>query len=251
MRSHHVDLRFYGALRDFLAKGASSGLVTRTFDVAGSVKDMIEACGVPHTEIALVIANGEPVDYRYRVGNGDRIAVYPPFTSIDVSPVALVAPEALDEPRFVLDVHLGRLARFLRLLGFDALHDRHSTDPDLVDISTRQRRILLTRDIELLMHGSLTHGYFVRSVQLESQLEEVADRFDLRNLARPFSRCMACNGPLHAVPKADVAADLPEATRAAYDDFKRCAACRRIYWPGAHYRRLSGIVDSVTETFPP
>lgn len=245
MRSHHVDLRFYGALRDFLAGGASSGLVTRTFDVAGSVKDMIEACGVPHTEIALVVANGEPVDYRYRVGDGDRIAVYPPFTSIDVSPVALVAPEDLDEPRFVLDVHLGRLARYLRLLGFDTLHDGHRTDPELVEISTEQRRVLLTRDIDLLMHGSLTHGYFVRSVRPEEQLEEVAARFDLQGHLRPFSRCMVCNGRLASVPKTEVAADLPEATRAAYDDFKRCTSCRRIYWPGAHYDRLSRIVATV------
>lgn len=245
MQSQHVDLRFYGALRDFLSFGASSGLVTRTFDVPGSVKDMIEACGVPHTEIALVLANGESVDYRYRVADGDRIAVYPPFKSIDVSSVALVAPEALDEPRFVLDVHLGRLARYLRLLGFDSLHNDSWTDPDLVQIAAADRRVLLTRDIDVLMHGSLTHGYFVRSTDPAEQLEEVAARFELGEDMTPFSRCMACNGSLAPVAKQDVASELPPRTRDAYHDFTRCRSCRRVYWPGAHYGSLVEIVEGI------
>ena len=246
MVSHYVDLRFYGPLRDFLTSGASSGFVTRTFDVAGSVKDVIEACGVPHTEVALVLANDESVDYAYRVADGDRITVYPPFATVDVSSVSLVDPGALDEPRFVLDVHLGRLARYLRLLGFDSLYEDSWSDPDLVAVSTTQRRMLLTRDVGLLMHRSLSYGYFVRAIDPTEQIHEVAGRFDLAEGMSPFSRCMACNGRLIPVAKEEVADRLPPRTRAHYDDFRQCAACRRVYWQGSHFERLAQIVESVS-----
>ncbi len=118
-------LRFYAELRDFLAPERRSGTVTHTFDVPGSVKDVIEASGVPHTEVDLILANGESVDFSYQMAEGDRISVYPVFESFDISSVARVRPEPLRQVRFVLDGHLGRLARYLRLLGFDSLSRQH------------------------------------------------------------------------------------------------------------------------------
>ncbi len=215
----------------------------RGFDVPGSVKDMIEACGVPHTEIDLIIANGQSVDFSYQVHDGDQISVYPVFESFDITPIVKVRPEPLRRLRFVADNHLGRLARFLRLLGLDTLHDQSWNDPDLVEISTRQRRILLTRDVDLLKHGSLTHGYFVRAGDPREQVTEVARRFQLE--PTPFTRCMVCNGELAPVGKEEIADRLPPATRDHIDEYRMCSDCEKLYWRGAHHADLSRVIEAV------
>jgi uncharacterized protein with PIN domain len=236
-------LRFYAELKDFLTADRRSGTVTRTFDVPGSVKDVIEACGVPHTEVDLILANGESVDFSYRVTDGDRISVYPVFEAFDISSVVRVRPRALRDMRFVLDVHLGRLAKYLRLLGFDTLYSNVWSDHELVVISTGQHRILLTRDVGLLKHGSVTHGYYVRATNPRQQLIEIVRRFHLAEHLLPFTRCMECNGLLEPAEKADIADRLPPATRDRFDKYRTCTTCERIYWRGSHYRRLNEIVE--------
>jgi uncharacterized protein with PIN domain len=240
-----VDLRFYAELRDFLSSDRRSGMVTRSFDVAPSVKDMIEACGVPHTEVDLILTNGAAVDFTYRVRAGDRIGVYPRFRTFAIESSWRVGPAPLSDPRFVLDVHLGRLAKYLRLLGFDSAYGAGMDDPQLVEVSTRDNRVLLTRDIDLLMHGVLTHGYFVRAIDPYEQLSEVVRRFDLMDSIDAFTRCMACNGALRAVDKEEIADGLQPRTRRHYDEFRRCGECAQIYWKGSHYAQLQKVVDSV------
>lgn len=219
-----------------------SGAVIRSFDVPGSVKDMIEASGVPHTEIDLIIANGRSVDFSYRVQDGDRIGVFPVFESLDIAPITRVRPERLAEARFVADCHLGRLARFLRLLGFDTRYDRTWADRRLVSISTAEERMLLTRDVGLLKHGSLTHGYFVRATDPMEQMIEVVLRFRLSHQIVPFTRCMVCNGALVAVAKDEIAPQVPPETRRNIATFRRCASCGKVYWRGAHHPELRRIV---------
>lgn len=243
----YADLRFYAALRDFLPTDRRSATVTRSFDVPGSVKDMIEACGVPHTEVDVILVNGEAVDFTYQVQDGNRISVFPPFEEFEIEPVLRVAPDPLLELRFVIDGHLGKLARYLRLLGFDSAYDIVWSDPDLVTISTREERILLTRDIGLLMHGALAHGYFVRAVDPREQIVEITRRFDLATSMAPFSRCTACNGELRAANKEEITHRLPPGTREHYDEFHQCPDCRRVYWEGSHFDRLQEIVDLVGE----
>jgi uncharacterized protein with PIN domain len=249
-----VSLRFYAELTDFLPEELRSGEVICSFDVSGSVKDMIEGCGVPHTEVDLILANSRPVDFSYLVEDGDRISVFPLFESFDISPIVKVRPQPLREVRFVADNHLGRLTRFLRLLGFDTRYQRDWTDPELVRISTSEHRILLTRDVELLKNGSLTHGYCVRATDSRQQLTEIVRRFHLSEQLIPFSRCMACNGELAPVAKEDIAHRLPLETRTHVDDFVVCSSCDQVYWEGAHHPELAGIVasarqaESVTES---
>lgn len=243
----HADLRFYGDLRCFLATDRRSGTVTRSFDVPGSVKDAIEACGVPHTEVEVIVANRWAVDFSYRVQDGDRIAIYPPFHQLEVEPAQRLSPSPLDEARFVVDGHLGKLARYLRLLGFDSVYNVDWVDSHLVEISTQQDRILLTRDVELLMHGALTRGYFVRAIDPMAQVIEVGHRYGLASSINPFTRCMACNGELCSVEKRDVIDRLQPETRRHYDEFFQCADCARVYWRGSHYRRLMQIVDGVRD----
>ncbi len=245
--TRYADLRFYAGLRDFLSSDRRSGMVTRSFDVAGSVKDMIEGCGVPHTEVEVILANGEAVDFSYRVHDGDRISVYPPFHEFDVEPTWRLSPEPLPEPRFVLDGHLGKLTRYLRLVGFDSSYDVEWTELELVEASTREGRVLLTRDIGLLMRGVLTRGYFVRATDPREQLTEVVGRFDLVASIDAFTRCTACNGELRDVEKEEIVDRLLPKTREHYDDFHRCTNCERIYWKGSHYARLKEIVDRVAQ----
>jgi uncharacterized protein with PIN domain len=239
-----AELRFYAELKDLLTAGRRSGVVIRTFSVPGSVKDAIEACGVPHTEVDLILANGESVDFSYRVADGDRISVYPVFEAFDISPVLRVRPQALRRVRFVLDGDLSRLAGYLRLLGFDSLCEDAWSDHDLVAISTTEHRILLTRDVGLLKHGSITHGHYVRATDPREQLMETVRRFHLSDRISPFTRCLPCNGLLEPAEKADVAHRLPPATRRRFDEYWICSACERVYWRGAHYRQLNEIVEA-------
>jgi len=238
--------RFYAELNDHLPRDCRHKTLEKAFFVPGPVKDIIESFGVPHTEVELIVANGESVPFSYVVRDGDRIAVYPMFESFDITPELQVRREALREPRFVLDVHLGRLAAYLRMLGLDAVYGNRSSDSELVRVSSEEQRILLTRDRGLLKHGAVTHGYQVRHTDSRRQLAEVVERFDLGRAMRPFTRCMACNGMLAEVPKEQVRRLLPPRTAAFYEEFLQCAQCGRPYWKGSHYRRMQSWVSELT-----
>ena len=240
-------LRVYGELNDFLLPADRQVTLVVPVDRGTTVKDFIEAHGVPHTEIDLVLVNGESVDFGRPLGDGDRVAAYPVFEALDVAPVTRVRPEPLRVIRFVLDVHLGRLARYLRLVGFDTLYDREAGDDRLAELSRAEHRVLLTRDQGLLKRRAVTHGYCVRSTAPPRQLAEVVSRFDLRRLVRPFSRCTVCNGVLEPADRSNVEVEVPERSREQFDEFQRCPNCRRIYWRGSHFARLEQIVASALE----
>lgn len=205
---------------------------------------MIEACGIPHTEVDLIVADGRSVDFSYLVNDGDGISVFPVFESFDITPIVKVRPEPLRMIRFVADSHLGRLARFLRLLGLDTLYERDWTDPELVRISTAEQRIILTRDVGLLKHGSVTHGCYVRATDPREQVTEVVRRLHLARQLTPFTRCMTCNGVLTSVAKEEVVHRLPPETRQHVDEFRICASCDKVYWQGAHHSELRRIVTA-------
>ena len=206
---------------------------------------MIESFGVPHTEVELIVANGVSVDFSYVVGNGDRIAVYPTFESVDPTPELRVRPRALRDSKFVLDVHLGRLAAGLRMLGFDTAYQTGWADAELVRISSSEHRILLTRDRALLKHRSITHGYWLRNSGSRLQIAEIVSRFDLARSIRPFTRCVRCNSVLQPVPKEQICRLIPARTAARHDDFQQCPKCARVYWKGSHYTRMSGWIEKL------
>ena len=234
--------RFYAELNDFLPGGAGGAEVVRSFQGSPSVKDQVEACGVPHTEVDVILVNGESVGFDHRLKDGDRVSVYPVFEALDVTPLVRLRPRPLRELRFVLDVHLGTLARRLRLLGFDAAWSRDAADEALVAVSLAERRVLLTRDRGILKRKELTHAAAVHATEPRRQLREAVERFDLARLAAPFTRCLGCNGTLVSVAKADVLERLPPVTRLHYDDFLTCTSCSCVFWWGPHARRLSAIV---------
>lgn len=230
--------RFYAELNDFLPAERRMTSFERKFIDAASVKDMIESLGVPHTEIDLILVNGKSVDFRYTVRDGDRISVYPVFEGLDISPVTRLRPQPLRESRFVLDTHLGRLATYLRMAGFDTLYRNDFADDELAAVSRDERRILLTRDAGLLKRAAVTHGYFVRETAVRRQFAEVMRRFDLFRQARPFTRCLRCNTILQVAIKEEIADRLPPRAAELYHEFLRCPGCDRVYWKGGHYERM-------------
>jgi len=239
--------RFYAELNDFLPPPRRQRSFAHSFELSGSVKDMIESLGVPHPEVDLILANGQSVDFSYLVKDGDRISVYPVFETLDITPLVRLRPHPLRETRFVLDVHLGRLASYLRMLGFDTLYRNDYDDPELAHISSSQNRILLTRDRGLLKRSIVTHGYCLRQTNPREQLLEVLRRFDLFRAIHPFNRCLRCNGRLEPVDKAAVVDHLPAKVEKYYDDFRRCRSCGQIYWKGSHYERMRRFIDGVLQ----
>lgn len=233
--------RFYAELNDFLPDENRGKELTRHFSVSGSVKDFVESFGVPHTEVDLLLANGKPVDFSYQVSDGDRISVYPVFESLDISSVSRVRPAPLRAIRFLLDVHVGRLAAYLRMAGFDALYGKQASDAELAEIVTREGRVLLTRDRYLLMRTAVERGYWVRSTVPKQQLLEVVKRFDLVGSMRPFTRCLACNAVLEEASRESVLERLPPKIKDK-DVFHVCPGCQRVYWEGTHYERMSTLL---------
>lgn len=220
--------RFHGELVSFLAPGRRGGAFTHSCARAATVKHAIESLGVPHTEAGRLLVNGQAATLDRIVRENDEIDVFPHEPG-----------KAAGEPlHFLADAHLGGLARFLRMLGFDTLYDNALPDPAIIEISARERRIVLTRDRELLKCRELTRGCFVHARKPEAQLREVATRFGLEAHLLPFTRCLHCNLRLEPVER-DAAADrVPAQILERYAAFVRCPGCKRIYWEGSHWERM-------------
>lgn len=247
--------RFYEELNDFLPRERRGCAFTVPCARAATTKHMIEALGVPHTEVELILVNGESSGLERMLADGDRVAVYPMFETLDVAPLLRIRDKPLRPLRFVADAHLGGLARLLRMAGFDTLYDNAFRDDDIVAIGGEQQRVVLTRDRELLKRRGVTHGCYLHAIKPAPQLRELYARFDLAAIAQPFTLCLHCNLPLRPVPKAEVVASLPESVRAEHDAFTRCDRCGRVFWKGSHHKRMAAMLDGVTaaveSTTPP
>lgn len=238
---HAAEFRFYEELSDFLPPARRRRTFVQTFRGTPAVKDVIESLGVPHTEVDLILVDGRSVRFSHRLKGQERVAVYPMFERFDIRPLHRLRPRPLRRTRFVADVHLGKLARRLRLLGFDTLYARDFTDAVLVDISARERRILLTRDVGLLKHSRVARGHWLRSTDPEEQLREVIEAFSLQRDTAPFTRCTMCNGALRKIDRAAAAGRVPPRVYARRRRFDQCAGCGRIYWRGTHFARLEAL----------
>jgi uncharacterized protein with PIN domain len=195
--------------------------------------------------VDLILVNSQPVDFRYKPAENDYISVYPVFESLDISKVNLLRNEPLRETRFIADVHLGRLARYLRMMGFDTIYRNDLEDHEIITIAESENRIVLTRDLQILKNNRVTHGYFLRSGKPGIQAREVIRRFDLKGKIKPFHRCMECNGPIQKVRKEDIRHLMPPRTRDFYNDFFQCSHCQRIYWKGSHYFEMSQWIEKI------
>lgn len=231
--------RFHGRLNDCLPQPQRGRDIRCEFQGAQSVKHLFESCGVPHTEVARILANAVPVTQKYLVEDGDRIELFPPPDGPEAAPAT--------PPRFVLDNHLGKLAAYLRLLGFDASYRNDLQDQELAAISSQEGRVLLTRDRRLLMRSVVTQGYWVRSLLPRQQVLEVLQRFGLAAAITPFGRCVHCNSQLEAVSKQAVLDQLEPLTRLYFDEFQRCPGCGQVYWKGSHYQHIQEFIRDILQ----
>jgi uncharacterized protein with PIN domain len=227
-KQREARMRFYAELNDFLPEHRRQRDFTYGFTGTPSVKDTIEAIGVPHTEVDVILVDGKSVDFNHRLEGGERLAVYPVFERCDVSSVTRLRPAPLRETRFIADVHLGTLARYLRLLGFDTAWERDLDDETIIDRAARERRIILTRDKGILKSGNVTHGYWLRATDPEEQLEEVVVALQLTAGIQPYVRCMECNGELEGITRSVAAQSVPLQVFLVYREFKRCRSCGRL-----------------------
>lgn len=231
--------RFYEELNEFLSQKQRKTSFRYSYIGTPSVKDTIEAIGVPHVEVDLILVDGKSVDFNYLLEGGELISVYPVFESLDLSDITHLREEPLRETKFVVDVNLGKLAHKLRLLGFDTLYKNDFADDEIVEISLKERRIILTRDKGILKYGDVTHGYWVRSDDLKEQIVEVVSRIQLQNSFKPFTRCSVCNGKLHETDKSSLGDQLQDDVLRDYDLFLLCDDCGKVYWQGSHYDRIN------------
>lgn len=232
-----ASFEFVNSLNDFLNQDQKGKSITAFFTDNPGIKDIIESLGVPHTEIGLIEVNSIVVDLSYRLKENDNVVVYPTLTG--------AVPQTNANPAFILDVHLGKLARLLRLLGFDALYRNDFSDQDLVDRACCENRILLTRDVGVLKYRRLIYGYWVRSTQPVIQAKEVVSKYKLCSIAAPLSRCLECGGVLVNTEKSLIASRLEPRTLNFYDQFKKCIHCHKIYWQGSHVQKLNSLIKQI------
>jgi uncharacterized protein len=229
--------RFYAELNNFLVPSWRQQRFSHVCSRDASVKHMIEAFGVPHTEVELILVNGEPVDFSHRLGSDERVSIYPRFIALGIaSPVSLRPPPA--GKRFIADAHLGLVAKHLRMLGFDVLYRNDYSDAEVARIAADEGRIVLTRDRDLLIRKEIVHGCYLHALAADEQVQEVMRRFDLAPSVRALSRCLTCNGVLRVVEKSEIEHRVPQHSRHVYERFYECDCCAQVYWEGSHVVRM-------------
>ncbi len=231
-RAHFL---FLGRLNDFLLRDQREQVIAVDFRGRQSIKHLAESLGVPHPEIGQVQINGQEGTLNAITQDGDRVEIHP---------IPNVCP--MEPPRFILDGHLGRLAAYLRMLGFDCLYETDYNDEQLAEIAQHEERILLSRDRRLLMRKAVTYGYCLRALDPLQQLPEVVQRFNLAKRIVTFHRCPRCNHPLEPVAKEVVLERLEPLTQLYFDEFQICPACKQIYWKGSHYERMLALIEQLT-----
>ncbi len=240
MSAFTVRLKFHGDLSFFLK--SKTAIVERQFREKTSIKDVIESRGVPHPEVDLILINGQPADFAHVVERDTDVDVYPVNGRTCLPENRL---QTIHIDKLIADCHLGKLVRYLRLLGFDVMYDPAAEDRQLLGAMKREERALLTRDRRLLMHAIVRHGYYLRSQDPFEQTIEVLRRFNLSSAFAPFTRCLHCNALLEGVEKNEVIERLEPLTKIYYEQFRRCTGCGQIYWPGSHFDKLLGRIEGI------
>lgn len=238
-----VSIRCYAELNDYLPPGWRQVSFPWPVTHRPRLEDVVAELRVPPERIDVALVNGGSASLDHRLAPGDRVALYPVFEALDVTPLCRLPGRPLRRTRFVADVHLARLARLLRMLGFDTLWWRQARDDDLVGSAEAEERVLLTRDRALASREDVTRALWVWPATPGAQVAAVLDRLDLYAQVRPFTRCMICNGQVTPVPKETVAGRVPAGALREHGEFFDCAACGRVYWKGSHYRNMRAWID--------
>lgn len=234
--------RFYAELNDFLPPDKKQKRFVHSFKTPISVRETLESIGIPLSEVDLILVNNKSVDFKHQLKEGDHISVYPVFESMDISTVSKIRKQGLRNTSFILDAHLGKLAKYLRMLGFDSLYRTDIDDDEIISVAKKEKRIILTRDKLLLKSKEVSHGYYVRSIDKHDQLREVVKRFDLPSQFRSFTRCMTCNAKLVKISKEKIRNKIEADTFRLYDEFYYCRSCKKVFWKGSHFERMEQLI---------
>jgi uncharacterized protein with PIN domain len=239
-----ASFRFHWGLNYFLPPDRREKKFSCQYAQAATTKHMIEALGVPHTEVGRIVVNGTEIGFDRLLQENDEVEIYPveEHLSFPASPASSISPI-----RFIADAHLGGLARLLRMAGFDTLYDNHYDDSGIEAIALAENRVVLTRDLELLKRKQVKRGAYVRALKPDEQLQEVFSRFGLAHAMKPFSLCLHCNFPLHAVDKEAVLDRIPPMVRAHQHRFSTCDSCHRVFWEGTHWQHMRALLDSLSK----
>ena len=237
--------RFYEELNGFLPESRRKTDFEAPFTGKRSIKDMIEALGVPHTEIDLILVNGVSVGFDYILKDHDRVSVYPVFESFNITHVTRLRKIPLRRNKFIADIHLGNIVKYMRVLGLDVYYDTSISSREMIEISHIENRIILTRSKKLFKFKDVTHGIFIRPGTPKEQIGRIIAYLDIECDLKPFSRCLECNSPLKSVPKENVLDRIPLKTRAICDEYVLCQTCDKIFWKGTHFRRMVRFVRHI------
>jgi uncharacterized protein with PIN domain len=239
--------RFYEELNDFLPEHRKKSDFEAPFIGKRSIKDMIESFGVPHTEIDLILVNGKSVDFNYILRDGDRVSVYPVFESLNITDVTRLRKIPLRRNTFIVDINLGDILKYMRVLGFDCFYNPLLTSREIVEISNTESRIILTRSTKLLKSKGVTHGIFLRPGTTPEQIRRIIDDLDIKDNIKPFSRCLVCNTPLKSVSKEKILNRIPPKTKESCDENVQCPSCGKIYWKGTHFMNMKKVVRQILD----
>jgi len=248
MEKHKAYFRFYEELNDFLPIGKRKVKFEHHFIDRASVKDMIESLGGRRAVKELILVNGRAVTFSYKVNYNDEISVYPVFESFDISDVQHLRAKPLRKPKFIVDVHLGSLAKYLRMLGIDTYYKKKLSSNEIISVSLREQRTILTRDKNILKQNRVTHGYWIRGQNLLKQIKEVVERFHLQKEIKEFTRCLNCNSELENVLKKEIIYSIPPKVKENFNDFKKCPVCNKIFWKGSHYLRMKQSIEEIKKS---
>lgn len=237
--------RFYEELNDFLPKHRRKIDFEAEFKGKRSIEDIAEALGVPHTKIDLILVNGKSVDFKYILQNKDRVSVYPVFESLNITDVTLLRKIPLRQHKFIADINLGNIVKYMRLLGFDLYYDSLLSTRRIIDISKREDRVILTQNRKLLKFKDVTRGIFIRSGTTTEQIRRIIDYLDIRDKIKPFSRCLRCNTVLNSVPKEKILDKIPPRAKELCDEYVQCQSCDKIFWKGTPFIKMKKIVTQI------
>lgn len=240
-----IYIRFYAELNDFLPVSKRKKESAYSFKTPITIREALISIGIPIAEVDLILVNGNSETLKYKLRQDDRVSVYPVFESFDISTIGKIRSKALRKSKFILDCHLGKLAKYLRMLGFDTLYENNFEDEEIIKIACEQQRIILTRDKLLLKSKDITHGYYVRAIDKHEQLIEIVRKFDLYSQFKSFTRCMTCNSFLEPVKKALIIDRLDAETASNFTKFYTCRFCDKIYWKGSHFENMESYIKSL------
>ncbi|MBN1952474.1 MAG: hypothetical protein JW801_14830 [Bacteroidales bacterium] len=245
-------VRLYAELNDFLHLEQQQKEFALNLKTPVLVSEALESMGIPLSEVDLVLVNSQPAGFKQHLYGGDHLSAFPTFESFDISGLATRQKTPLRATKFILDAHLGKLSKYLRMLGFDSLYRNDFGDDEIIDIAANEKRIILTRDKLLLKSPKVSHGYYVRAINKHEQLHEVIRKFDLNSQFRSFTRCMTCNSPLLSVTAESIRDKTDSGIRALYDEFFLCPQCDKVFWKGSHFKRMEELIlDLIRERADP